>query len=453
MQAFCDRRLNLCDMLPGIPALLYSGRVHPRNYPDNGYPFRASSHYLYFGGPPRPDAGLVLINGEGHLFMDLPGFEDEIWHGAGETAEDLKAKYSLDSLRPLAELGDYLDTFGREEVLTLPLPDAEVNRWLAEMLGREPDVDGDFDSDLAQAVVELRLRNDEAAVDELRQAADLTVAAHLQAMQACRAGLGEAEVLAELVGSVTRARGTYSFQPIVSTRGEVLHNHCYDNKLSEGDLLLIDFGAESPNGWAGDVTRTIPVSGKYSASQKTLYQTVLAAQKAAIEMLAPGVEFAEAHKHASRVLCAGLVEAGLLTGNPEELVERGAHALFFPHGLGHLVGLDVHDMEDLGDLAGYGERERSSQFGLSYLRLDRELEPGMLVTVEPGYYRIPALLNDSERTAPFKDCLNLDRLEDFADVRGIRIEDEVLITDDGYEVLTAELPKEIAEIEALMAAG
>jgi Xaa-Pro aminopeptidase len=248
------------------------------------------------------------------------------------------------------------------------------------------------------------------------------------------------------------ARGmACAYSPIVTTHGEVLHHERYDNILSESDLLLCDVGAETPEGWAGDVTRTWPVRGEFSSTQRALYEVVLAAQGAAIDAVRPGVRYRDVHAIAGRALVRGLVELGIYRGDPDDLYARGAAALFFPHGIGHLLGLDVHDMEDLGDRAGYAPgRTRSSARGDRYLRLDRDLEPGMLVTIEPGFYRIDALLDDAGELGDLGDALDRRVLDQFSDVRGIRIEDDVLVTAAGAEVITAHIPKSLAEIEAAM---
>jgi Xaa-Pro aminopeptidase len=235
--------------------------------------------------------------------------------------------------------------------------------------------------------------------------------------------------------------------------GEVLHNNHYSHSLQSGDLLLADVGAETETGWASDITRTAPVSGKFSPTQRDLYEVVLTAHDACIEKIYPGVEYRDIHLLAATTIAAGLVDLGILHGQPEDLVAMDAHALFFPHGVGHLLGLDVHDMEDLGDLAGYElGRTRSDRFGLSYLRLDRPLQTGMLVTIEPGFYQVPAILQDPERRSKYRDVVNWDRLAQFADVRGIRIEDDVLVTEAGAEVLTGALPADVGAIEAILTA-
>ncbi len=448
-KTFQDRRLALADLLPGIPALFYSGLAQSRNSPHNVYPFRPSSHYLYFGGPSEPNAFLLVLNGEGWLFLDLPGPEQAVWTGQRWTAESLTETFGLQRVSSLSELSSTLVELQREEVLALPMANASSALELERVLERKPDLGGDFDSDLAQAVVHLRLHHDAGALEGLRLAAEVTVSAHRSLYGRIVPGTRESELMSNLLKTVLSRGMGASFEPIVSVHGEVLHNPHYTNQLGESDLLVVDFGAETSHGWAGDVTRTYPVGGDFTTEQRQAYELVLRAQREAIAMVRPGVLYKDVHLKACQVMAEGLVELGLLKGKPQELVERGAHALFFPHGVGHLLGLDVHDMEDLGDLAGYEEgEERSEQFGLCYLRLQRELEPGMAVTIEPGFYWIPQLL-EGERVEPFRDCLDREAMERFRHVRGIRIEDEVLVTEGGHEVLTEGLAKDPDEVAAL----
>lgn len=245
-----------------------------------------------------------------------------------------------------------------------------------------------------------------------------------------------------------------AYHSIVTVRGEILHNEGYDNILEEGQLLLLDGGAEAASGYATDVTRTWPVSGRFDGRQRAAYDAVLAAQVAAIDRCRAGVRYRDVHLAAGAVLTRFLVDEGLLRGDVDGLVERGAHALFFPHGIGHLLALDVHDMEIFGDRAGYGAgRRRSSQFGLSYLRLDRDLQPGMVVTVEPGFYVVPAILADNDLLTRFQGDLDLDRALTWTGFGGIRIEDDVHVTAGDPDVLTAGIPKDPAEIEALVGTG
>jgi Xaa-Pro aminopeptidase len=307
----------------------------------------------------------------------------------------------------------------------------------------------DEDLALQDAMIALRLVHDEGAIAELRRAAEATVAAHLAGMAATRVGVTEHAIRAAMEGELMRRGMGTSYGSIVSVRGEILHNHSHSGVMKEGDLLLADVGAETALGFAGDVTRTWPVSGRFAGAQRALYEVVLAAQQRAIACCTVGTRYRDVHLAACRAIAEGLVGLGILRGDVDELVADGVHATFFPHGIGHLLGLDVHDMEDLGDRAGYAPgRARSTQFGLGYLRLDRDLLPGMAVTIEPGFYAVPAILGDPERRRVAKDRIDFGRLEAFASVRGIRIEDDVLVTAGGPEVLTAALPKDVSAVEA-----
>jgi Xaa-Pro aminopeptidase len=317
-----------------------------------------------------------------------------------------------------------------------------------------PAVTTGVDAQLANAIVALRIVHDSTAVESIQAAVAVTVAAHRAGMAATPQATTEAAVRSAMEQRLIAQNMTTAYNSIVTVHGEVLHNEHYHHRLADGDLLLADVGAETASGWAADVTRTWPVSGKFSSTQRDIYDVVLAAHDAAIAAMAIGVEYRDIHLCACRQLAAGLVDLKILQGEPDGLVERDAHALFFPHGIGHLLGLDVHDMEDLGDLAGYAAgRQRSDRFGLGYLRLDRPLQPKMIVTIEPGFYQVPALLNDAQRCEQYQDAVNWQRLSQFADVRGIRIEDDVLITESGVMVLTQDLPTQADAIEALVQVG
>jgi Xaa-Pro aminopeptidase len=308
-----------------------------------------------------------------------------------------------------------------------------------------------IDRDLAYAIASVRLCHDADALSELGKAAAVTVEAHKAGMAATPNAKLEATVRGAMEGVIIAHNMTCAYGSIVTVHGEVLHNDQYHHPLQPGDLLLADVGAETPTGWAADVTRTWPVTGKFSHTQRDLYDIVLAAHDACIDKIRPGIEYRDIHLLAASVIAQGLVDLGILRGQVSDLVEMDAHALFFPHGIGHLLGLDVHDMEDLGDLAGYAEgRDRSDRFGLSYLRLNRPLQPGMLVTIEPGFYQVPAILNDPQLRSNYQDVVDWERLAQFADVRGIRIEDDVLVTEEGSEVLTAALPTHADAIEQLV---
>ncbi|WP_445628763.1 aminopeptidase P family protein [Nostoc sp. DSM 114167] len=442
------RRQQLAKLID-FPAILWSGSNNPRNFPANSFPFRANSHFLYFAGLPLPKAAIRLEAGKLELFIDDPSPSSALWHGEMPTREEIAEKIGADVAGPMAELESRL-----EDAATLAVQDAAtwtqqsqlLNRWV---LPQSPPQG--IDLELAKAIVSLRLTHDDGALTELRKAAAVTVKAHKAGMAATPQAKLEAEVRAAMEGVIIAHNMTTSYNSIVTVRGEVLHNEQYHNSLQPGDLLLADVGAETETGWAGDVTRTWPVSGKFSSTQRDIYNVVLAAHDACIAKIQPGVEYGDIHLLAATAIAEGLVNLGILQGNPQDLVEMDAHALFFPHGIGHLLGLDVHDMEDLGDLAGYEEgRQRSDRFGLSYLRLNRPLRPGMLVTIEPGFYQVPAILNDPNVRSKYQNVVNWQRLSEFADVRGIRIEDDVLVTTEGSEVLTAALPNDADTVENLV---
>jgi len=463
-EVFQERRRRLAARLAGAPVMVFAGRARPRNYAANTYAYRPDSHFLYLVGCGIQQAVLVGEGDQWELYIprDPPGAA--LWHGDAPTAEEIAARTGVARVHALDTLPSRLHG-DADRVATVPAVDPLTRLRQGTLLGRAWALHDDDelgpaplaagDAALADALIELRLRHDDAAQEHLRSAAAGTHAAHLAGMAATAPGRLEHAVVAAIEAELLARGMSPAYGSIVSVHGEVLHNEGHGNTMAAGDLLLVDAGAEH-HGWASDVTRTWPVSGRYSSTQRDLYQVVLAAQRAAIELVRPGVRYRDIHRHAALVLTRGLVELGILRGEPEGLVERGAHALFFPHGLGHLLGLDVHDMEDLGDRAGYAPgRARAQQFGLGYLRLDRDLAPGMLVTIEPGFYQVPAILADREICGPFDDSGALDRarLAAFADVRGIRIEDDVLCTDGPPEVLTATIPKDIEQIERLVGRG
>ena len=439
-----QRRLRLAALFPK-PVVLWAGRAPARNFAANRFPFRASSHFLYFVGLPLSGAIAYLHGGALTLFWDAPPDLDTLWHGSGPTTDWLADAVGAGAVYPTAMVSQVIG-----DAASIPIPDAVSQQHQSQVLGRSlsgrqpPMAD---DRQLAEAIIQLRLVHDDSAIAGIRAAASVTVQAHRAGMAHTRQAQREAEVRAAMEAVIIGQDWTTAYASIVTVAGNILHNMSYHRPLQSGDLLLADVGAEHPGGWAADVTRTWPVSGVWSTTQQAIYEVVLAAHDAAIAQLGVGVEFREVHLRAAHVLTEGLVQLGILRGDPEALVARDAHALFFPHGIGHLLGLDVHDMEDLGDLAGYAPgRTRSDRFGLSYLRLDRPLQAGMCVTIEPGFYQVPAILQDPERRSRYDGCVNWGRLADFSDVRGIRIEDDVYLTPNGCEVLTAALPTAPAEI-------
>jgi len=450
LEAFEKRRAALGARLGNRPALIAAGGTRPRNYAANIYPYRASSHFLYLFGMPLRDAVSFYDGGAWTLFLPERDPDATLWEGPSASFDQIAAQTGC-QVRTLARLPANIR--GRA-VATLPAPDLETCAQQSRLLNREirRGVFDVLDAPLADAMIDIRLRHDDAAVAELRIAADVTRHAHHAGMRATRPGIPESMVCAAMEAEITGRGMNVAYGSIVTAHGEVLHNEQHQNVLADGDMLLADVGAESPGGWAGDVTRTWPVSGRFSTQQRELYSVVLEAQRQAIAAVGPGARYRNIHLLACQALAGGLVDLGLLRGNPIELVADGVLALLFPHGVGHLLGLDVHDMEDLGDRAGYAPgRQRSTEFGLKNLRLDRDLTPGMAVTIEPGLYFVPAILEDPQLMKKAAGRIDQDKLARYASVRGIRIEDDVLVTATGAEVLTAAIPKSVDAVEAELA--
>ncbi|NEP01834.1 MAG: aminopeptidase P family protein [Symploca sp. SIO2E9] len=446
-----QRRQRLTKLID-FPVILWSGRSIARNFAANPYPFRASSHFLYFAGLPLENAAIRLQGTSLELFMDEAAANSKLWHGETPTREEMAQKIGADAVFNLSELQSHSDgaaTVAVQDVTTYWQQTQILNRPVSPADGPTG-----IDLDLAKAIAAVRLCHDAGALLELRKAAAVTIEAHQAGMRASQTrGLGtqhpsEALVRSVMEGVIIAHNLSCAYGSIVTVHGQVLHNHHYQHPLQAGDLLLADVGAETEMGWAADITRTWPVSGKFSPTQRDLYEIVLAAHDACIAKVRPGIEYLDIHLLAATVIAQGLVDLGILRGKASDLVEMDAHAIFFPHGVGHLLGLDVHDMEDLGDLASYQKgRVRSLRFGLGFLRLHRPLQTGMLVTIEPGFYQVPAILHEPKLRSKYQDVVNWERLNQFADVRGIRIEDDVLVTQTGNEVLTAALPTKATVIE------
>lgn len=443
------RRQQLFKLI-NFPVILWSGVRSSRNYPGNRLPFRASSHFLYFAGLPIENVAIRMeYPGTLELYMDDPSPDDALWHGRQPHREEVAELIGANIAFPMSEL--WSRSFG---CATIPVQDVYLQQQQSNMLGRwlySASSLNWIDWELAYAIVRLRLSHDAGALAELRQAAACSVNAHKAGMAATRDAKFEAQVRAAMENVIMGNNMTCAYNSIVTIHGEVLHNEQYHHPLNPGDLLLADVGAETAMGWASDVTRTWPVSGRFSPTQRDIYEVVRAAHDACIAKIAPGVEYKDIHMQAATTITEGLINLGIFKGDVEELLEIDAHAAFFPHGIGHLIGLDVHDMEDLGDLAGYElGRNRSDRFGLNFLRLNRPLKAGMLVSIEPGFYQIPSILNYPDRREKIQEVVDWDRLAQFSDVRGIRIEDDVLVTDSGCEVITGELPTHPDAIEHMV---
>lgn len=457
VESFVARRAQFARRL-STPAALGSGLRRVRNFEHNAFPFRADSHFLYFTGVHLEGAVLCFRDGACTLFVDPPDPASRLWHGPEPSLAELERQLQVE-VRPLD------DFEAGPDCAAVASPDSDSALWLEDLMGRTLELDAeltavpsaDLDPDehadelLARALVRQRLHHDAAALDQMRQAAVVTMQAHRDGI----VGLANAKratwVRAQLEATFTKWGMSPAYGSIVTPRGDILHARDSSDELGPADWLLVDAGAETPEGWASDVTRTWPVSGRFEGLVGDLYQAVLASQEAAIAACRPGVRFLDLHRLATRELASHLGAAGILRGSVEELVDTGVAATLFPHGLGHLLGLDVHDMEDLGDRAGYPEgRVRGDQPGERLLRLDRVLEPGMVVTIEPGVYNILPLLDEGPQLSAAKRALI--KLDEFLGFTGIRIEDDVLITESSCEVLTSGLPKSPREVTELLRA-
>lgn len=429
-------------------AVLTAGWARPRNFAHNVYPFRAESHFLYLTGLHREGAVLVLDEGEWTLYALERDPDDALWHGYTESLDELGGRLAL-PVRPLDELPDLIGA------ATVPPQDDETAAWLSELLDQDviaqsgPSLTG-VDRAFTDALIERRLVHDAPAIAELRLATRGSAEAHLAGMAASASATREAQIQGALVGALF-ARGLVpSYDPIVTTRAEVLHARGSAGSVDDGQLILADVGGETPEGFGADITRTWPARGRFSTTQRELYEVVLAAQRRALALVEPGAEFRELHFAALESLASGLRELGILDCTPDIAITSGAVSLFMPHGLGHLLGLDVHDLEDLGDRAGYGGRARGSRPADRYLRLDRMLVPGMCVTIEPGFYQVPLILERARADAHLSQLVNWTTLARFSDVRGIRIEDDVLVTVTGAEVLSDFVPSDPSQVEELV---
>ncbi len=450
------RRLRR-SMRSGI--LLFLGNPEASmNYPANTYHYRQDSNFLYFFG--HSMAGLAAVididNKTEILFGNDVDIDDIIWMGPQESIKSKAERVGVARSEPFDRLSEIIsDAIRKGRRIHFTPPYRANNKLLLEkLLGIHPSCLKDHSSvELIKAIVALRSVKDRYEIAELEKAALTGYEMHTSAMKMAKPGVKEQQIAGHIEGIALKQGNGVSFPVILSVRGETLHNHCHKNIMLNGDLLLVDAGAATNMDYACDYTRTIPVNGKFTPKQKTIYEIVLRANQQAIEAIKPGVKYLDIHLLACHVVAQGLIEAGLMKGNSAEAVKAGAHALFFPHGLGHMMGLDVHDMEDIGQIyVGYDDEVRpSTQFGTAYLRLGRRLQPGFVLTVEPGIYFIPSLIDLWKAENKHAEFINYDLVEEFKSFGGIRIEDGVLVTTDGCRVLGKPVPKTVDDIEAIMA--
>ncbi|MGM0597639.1 MAG: aminopeptidase P family protein [Myxococcota bacterium] len=445
---YLERRKKLRVKMEGENILIFGHSDNPKNYHDNIYPFRQNSNFLYFAGHQIPDMALVMTEDEDILFGHKPTMDDIIWTGSLPTLQNLGERCGVDRVMDISELASFLQKL-KNKVHYLPPYRGESVLFLSQLLDQDPrQIKKGHSPELMKAVADLRNVKSKEEINEIEFALSVSKKMYDAAINTIRPGIYEYDIKEAIAHASRKEQCDFSFPPIVTIHGEVLHSHTYSNQASTGGLILIDSGAETPEGYASDITRTFPVNGEFAPRQKDIYEIVLSAQKQAIEAAAPGVMFRDMHLISARVITEGLTDLGLMKGDSKEAVRLGAHALFYPHGLGHMMGLDVHDMEDLGDIVGYGpDLSRSQQFGLAALRMARKLEPGFVFTVEPGIYFIPALIKQWRSEKKFAEFINYEKVQKFMDFGGIRIEDDLLVTEKGYRILGEGIVKKPKEIE------
>jgi Xaa-Pro aminopeptidase len=457
-KTYAQRRRRLAKDLKSGLILFLGNEDCPMNYVANPFHFRQDSSFLYFFGLDTPGlAALIDVeDGRDILFGDDIGIEDIIWMGFLPNLKERAAEVGVKDTRPLKALGEALrDAAAKGRTIHfLPPYRDEHSLKLESLLGIPPaEAKAGISFAFIEAVIKQRSVKSDEEVAEMETALTTTYKMYETAMRMAQPGVYEKDIVGRIDGLAIADAGATAFPTILTMNGQILHNHSHVNKLAKGRLLVVDAGAESPLHYAGDITRTIPVGGKFTARQREIYEIVLTANVNAIKSIKPGVMYKDIHLMAARTIALGLKSLGLMKGDMDEAVSRGAHALFFPHGLGHMIGLDVHDMENLGEKnVGYDKTvERSDQFGLAYLRMAKALQPGYVLTVEPGCYFIPALIDMWKAEKKHLDFIAYDKLEKLRDFGGIRIEDDVLVTSAGRRVLGKPIPKKADQVEAAVA--
>jgi len=452
---YVSRRTALASRFDSGLLVLPGNNESPMNYADNCYAFRQDSTFLYYLGLAQPELAAVIDvdAGSATIFGDELTIDHIVWMGDLPTIASRAEQVGVSDTQPLSRAADLVSearAAGRN-VHYLPPYRADTTLWLAELMGVAPAAIADGAStDFVRAVVDQRAIKSEEEIAEIERAVETSVAMHEAAIRMARPGMTEADIAAE-VGRIAEAAGGRTSFPIIATiHGETLHNHVHVNTLSEGDLFLLDAGAETAMGYAGDLSSTFPVGPRFSERQRTIYELQLAAQVAGVEAQAPGVPFRDVHFACSRVIFDGLKGLGIMKGDTDEALAAGAHAMVFPCGTGHMMGLDVHDMENLGEVwVGYDGEPKSTQFGLKSLRLARPLEPGFVVTVEPGIYFVPQLMDLWRAEGHCAEFIDFDELDKWRDFGGVRNEEDFLITADGYRRLGPYKPQTVEEIEGL----
>ncbi|SFG58540.1 aminopeptidase P family protein [Pedobacter insulae] len=456
-EEYINRRNSLKSNFNSGVLLFLGNDESPINFFDNTYHFRQDSSFLYYFGINAPKLAAIIDVDKDKIivFGDEMSIDELVWMGRQQTLEDKAHQSGVTQVEPASKLSSYLKNVNHSEIHYLPPYRAENKMKIAAMLSLPIDSIKEHASHtLIKAVVAQRSIKSAMELVELDLASSTSADMHLLAMQMAKPGMKESEIAAALQQVAQKDGGNLAYPVILTVDGQILHNHYHGNILKEGDLVLNDSGAESSMGYAGDLTRTFPAGKKFSTKQNELYSLVLDSYQKAVKALRPGIKYLDIHYTACLTLAEGLKDLGLMKGNMQEAVLAGAHALFFQCGTGHMMGLDVHDMEDLGEqFVGYTDQQKknTTQFGLKSLRLGKELETGYVLTVEPGLYFIPELIDQWQAANKFSDFIDYGKVADYRDFGGIRVEDDYVITQDSYRKLGKDLAISIKDIEAIRA--
>lgn len=455
---YAERRKKLKSHFKNGIALFLGNVDSPMNYTDNIYHFRQDSTFLYFFGIDEPGLAAIIDfeSGEEILFGNDADIEDIIWTGVLPGINEKAQAAGIKRTAPNKKIASYIQQAisNKRKIRFLPPYRGENMIILGDLLGTHPSqVKADFSLELVKAVISLRSVKDDFEISEIEKACTMGYEMHVTAMRMALEGESEQNISGTIEAIPLKYGGHYSFPVILSQHGQILHNHSHNGILKTGRLMLTDAGAETAMHYASDFTRTVPVNGNFTQKQKEIYQIVLDANNKAAQLSKPGVSYQYVHLEAAKVITQGLKNIGLMKGNVDAAVKAGAHAMFFPHGLGHMMGLDVHDMEDLGQIyVGYDNETRPiDQFGTAYLRLGRKLEKGFVITNEPGIYFIPALIDKWQAEKINADFIDFDKVNKYRDFGGIRLEDDLLITDSGCRILGERLPITVDQIEKTIA--
>ncbi|MBQ9641434.1 MAG: aminopeptidase P family protein [Bacteroidaceae bacterium] len=457
-EIYINRRNELKQKVGSGLILLFGNNDAPNNYPSNTYRFRQDSCFLYYFGQRREGlVGVIDIdNNQEYLFGNDIDIDDIIWYGFVPSVKDLATEVGVSNSAPMAELKNLIDRAKQQgqEIHFVPQCRHDLMIQLADLVGIHPLQSKEKASvRLIKAIVEMRAVKKPEEIIELKHAADIGYLMHTTAMKTCRPGLSEKYVAGIIEGIAMSLGDRYSFQSILSMHGEIQHGYPSHTPMEAGRLMLCDAGAESKENYCSDNTRVTPISGKFTQRQREIYQAVEAAHDWVIANAKPCVKWLDMHLGACRILTDHLKLIGLMKGDTEEAVRQGAHALFMPHGLGHMMGLDVHDMEGLGqNYVGFDDEvQPSTQFGLNCLRCGRRMQPGFVMTDEPGCYFIPHLIDLWRSQGMHKDFINYDLVEQYKDFGGVRLEDDILITHDGCEIIGDKvIPYHIDDVEAFI---